>query len=157
MKKIFTLLFCTAIISSAFAFDGHHGERERNFVYINRDHEEFRQPERRAWNEGYVPRSDGYFRRTVVGFGPGWHVNFIAYGNSQYPIEQRDALIAQIESDYNYRIQQVENDYYLSPEEINYQVNNLEMQEQQAIDNIYAQCGLPVPVGLRISLGRRFR
>jgi hypothetical protein len=156
MKKIFTLLFCTAIISSAFA-DGHRGDRDRSFGFISPRHQEFRQPDRRNWNEGYQPHTGGFFRPAVEGFRPALHVNFIVYGNNQYGLDQRDAVIAQITSDYNYQAQQVVNDYNLSPDEKDYQINNLQAQEQQAIDNIYSQCGVPAPLGLRISFGRRYR
>ncbi len=157
MKKIFTLLFCTTIISSAFAQYDHRGDRGRNFGFGNPRHEEFRGPDRRGRNDGYQVRDAGFMHRPFEGFRPGLHVNFIVYGNNQYRLDQRDALIAQISSDYDYQIQQVADDYNLSPGEKDDQINNLEAEKEQAIDNIYAQCGMPVPVGLHISIGRRYR
>jgi hypothetical protein len=157
MKKIFTLLLCTTIISAAFAGDGHHGDRDRNFGFVNSPHEEFRQPGFRNWSDRYQPRGGGFFRPGIEVYRPAFHVNFIAYRNNQYALDQRDALIGQITADYNYQVQQVANDYNLSPGEKDYQISNLEAQEQQAINNVYAQCGVPVPMGLRISLGRRYR
>lgn len=123
MKKIFTLLFCTAIISSAFAQDDHRDWNNRNNTY--RDHDEYSQ------HHDYDHDRD---RR-------GFHINFFVYQNNRYRFGQRDELIARISSNYDYQVQQVINDWSLSPREKRYGIRSLQAQKAQEINNIYAQCG----------------
>ena len=123
MKKIFTLLFCTAIISSAFAQDGRHDWNNRNNFY--HDHGEYNR------HRDYDHDRDGRAPR----------VSFFVYQNSRYRYDERDELIARISSSYDYQIQQVINDWSLSPREKRYEVGNLQTQKAQEINNIYAQCG----------------
>lgn len=118
MKKIFTLLFCIAIISSAFAQEENHDWRYSNnnsYGYHNsyRDHHDH----------------DGRFR-----------INFFIYRNNQYRFEQKDELIARISSRYDYQIQQVANDYSLRPHEKRREIRNLQAQKEREINNITAQC-----------------
>jgi hypothetical protein len=121
MKKIFTLLFCTAIISSAFAQDDHRDWNNRNNTY--RDRDEYRQ------HHEY-----GHNRRS-------FSINFFVYQNNRYRFGQRDELIARISSNYDYQVQQVINDWSLSPREKRYGIRSLQAQKAREINNIYAQCG----------------
>src|ERR1019366_4120857 len=121
MKKIFTLLFCTAIISSAFAQDDHRDWNYGNNMY--RDHDQYRQ--HHEYNHD---------RR-------GFNIHFFVYQNNRYRFEQRDELIARISSNYDYQIRQVINDWSLSPREKRYSILDLQAQKAQEINNIYAQCG----------------
>ena len=123
MKKIFTLLFCTAIISSAFAQDGRHDWNDRDRGY--HDHDEY-----------YRHRDDDHDRDRGK-----FHISFFVYQNNRYRYDERDQLIARISSNYDYQIQQVINDWSLSPREKRYEVGNLQVQKAQEINNIYAQCG----------------
>ena len=123
MKKIFTLLFCTAIISSAFAQEGRHDRDDRDRGY--RDHDEYSRH-----RDDDHDRDRGRFR-----------ISFFVYQNNQYRYDERDQLIARISSNYDYQIQQVINDWSLSPREKRYEVGNLQAQKAQEINNIYAQCG----------------
>ena len=123
MKKIFTLLFCTAIISSAFAQDDHRDRNYRNDMYRDRDH------------GGYGGHHDHDYNRKR------FSINFFVYQNNKYRFEQRDELIARVSSNYDYKIQCVINDWSLSPREKRYSIRDLEAQKAQEINNIYAQCG----------------
>jgi hypothetical protein len=123
MKKIFTLLFCTALISSAFAQDGRHDWNDRDRGYHDRDE--------------YNRRHDYDHDRDRGRF----HISFFVYQNNRYRYDERDQLIARISSNYDYQIQQVINDWSLSPREKRCEVGNLQIQKAQEINNIYAQCG----------------
>jgi len=63
------------------------------------------------------------------------------YQNNRYRFEQRDELIARVSANYDYQIQQVINDWSLSPREKRCSIRDLEAQKAQEINNIYAQCG----------------
>jgi hypothetical protein len=118
-------LFCTAIISSAFAQDDHREWNYRNNIYRDHDHDEY------GREHEYGHHHD---RRR-------FNINFFVYQNNRYRFEQRDELIARVSSNYDYQIQQVINDWSLSPREKRYSVRDLEAQKAQEINNIYAQCG----------------
>ncbi len=140
MKKIFTLLFCTAIISSAFAQEDRHDWHDRNNAYDNRGQEKGRHDWQNG-NNAYDNRGQDQYRYDDSRNRRGFHVNFIVYGNNQYRFDQRDQLIAQISSDYDYQIQQVINNCELNPREKRYEIADLQSQKQQAINGVYAQCG----------------
>ena len=123
MKKIFTLLFCTAILSSAFAQDDGHGWNDRNRFYHN---------------HGEYNRHRDFDRDHD---GGRFHISFFVYQNNRYHYNEKDQLIARISSSYDYQIQQVINDWSLSPREKRYEVGNLQAQKAHEINNIYAQCG----------------
>ncbi len=123
MKKIFTLLFCTAIISSAFAQDGRHDRNDRERGY--HDHDEY-----------YRHHDDDHDRDRGR-----FHISFFVYQNNRYRYDERDQLIARISSNYDYQIQQIINDWSLSPREKRYEVGNLQVQKAQEINNVYSQSG----------------
>ena len=125
MKKIFTLLFCTTIISSAFAQHDHRDWNNRNNIYRDHDHDE------NGWHHEY---GHDHNRRS-------FSINFFVYQNNRYRFEQRDELIARVSANYDYQIQQVINDWSLSPREKRCSIRDLEAQKAQEINNIYAQCG----------------
>ena|ERR1700687_1902550 len=125
MKKIFTLLFCTAIISSAYAQDDHRDWNYKNDIYRNYNHDEY------SWHHEYSHDHDrGRFS-----------INFFVYQNNRYRFEQRNELIARVSSNYDYQIQQVINDWSFSPREKRCSIQDLEAQKAREINNIYAQCG----------------
>ena len=112
MKKIFTLLFSTAIISSAFAQDDH---RDWN----NGDH------------DGY--REHHYDRRYDDN-------NFFVYQNNRYWLNQRDEVIERISASYDYQIREVIHDWSLNPWQKRHEIRELQEQRAQEINNIYDQC-----------------
>ena len=121
MKKIFTLLFCTAILSSAFAqYDRHDRNDQDNFY---RDHDEYRE------------HHDRDHDRDRRGFGS----TYFVYQNNRYQFGQREALVQRVSYRYDYRVQQVINDWSLRPREKRYAIRNLRYQQAQEIANINAQ------------------
>lgn len=121
MKKIFTLLFCTAILSSAFAqYDRHDRNDQDNFY---RDHDEYRE---------HRDRDQDRERRD---FGS----TYFVYQNNRYQFGQREALVQRVSYSYDYRVQQVINDWSLRPREKRYAIRNLRYQQAQEIANINAQ------------------
>ncbi|MDQ6905077.1 MAG: hypothetical protein M3139_18965 [Bacteroidota bacterium] len=126
MKKIFTLLFCTAILSSAFAQDDRHYRNDQNNFY--RDHDEYR--------EHHDRDHDWDHDRDRRGFG----FNYFVYQNNRYQFAQRDELVQRVSYRYDYRVQQVINDWSLSPREKRYAIRDLRYQQAQEIANINAQC-----------------
>ncbi len=129
MKKIFTLLFCTAILSSAFAqYDRH----DRN------DHDEYREHQDRDHDEYHEHQHRDHDRehdRDRRGFGS----DYFVYQNNRYQFGQRDELVQRISYKYEYSVQQVINDWSLSPREKRYAIRNLRYQQAQEIANIDGQ------------------
>lgn len=111
MKKIFTFLLCTAIVSSGFSQDDRGG-------WNNRDHDEYR---------GRHVRRD-------------YDNNFFIYQNNRYWFNQRDEVIERISASYNYQIREVINDWSLNPWQKRHEIRELQEQKAREINNIYAQC-----------------
>ena len=156
MKKIFTLLFFTAFISSAFAQGNRRDWQNRNNAYYNRGNEQGRHDWDR--NNAYDNRGHDQYRHYDNDRDRrGLHVNFIVYGNNQYRLDQRDEVIAQISSDYDYQIQQVINNCELSPREKRYEIADLQSQKEQAINGVYAQCRNEVGFQLQFNPFRNHR
>lgn len=113
MKKIFTLLFCTAIITSAFAQDD-RGDWNRP------DHDEYRG--RHNYDRSYYDN------------------NFFVYQHNRYGFNQRDEVIERISASYDYQIREVINDWSLNPWQKRHEIRELQEQKNREINNIYAQC-----------------
>lgn len=112
MKKIFTLLFSTAIISSAFAQDDHRD-------WSNRDHGEYREYHHdRRYDDN----------------------NFFVYQNKRYWFSQRDEVIERVSASYDYQMREVINDWSLNPWQKRHEIRELQEQKARDINNIYAQC-----------------
>lgn len=106
MKKIFTLLFATAILGTAFAQYGQKDQRDKDYI-----------------NDGFVSAgSQGY----------GKHDRDYRGGYLFTPRE-RDFQIAQINREYDYRIQSVKNKYFMSWFQKKRLVNILEAQRDNEI------------------------
>ena len=162
MKKIFTLLTCTILISAAaFADDGHHDHDRGNGGYDRsrsagreefrggRDghdsrsfgHEEFRGGRDDHDGRGFAPL--GRFIGSVVRdirIRPAVNVSF-TYHNYQYGFNQRDIVISRINAYYDQQIQDVDNDWSLRDWQRRDAINNIEAQRTAEINNIYTQCG----------------
>jgi hypothetical protein len=121
MKKIFTLLFCTAIISSAFAQDDHRDWSYENNGY--RDH------------YGYLEHRDFDHDRGRL------NTNYFTYQNYRYNLNQKEEVIARISSNFDYQIQAVMDDCSLRPWEKRHDIRDLQAQKAAEINNIYSQCG----------------
>jgi hypothetical protein len=105
MKKIFTLLFTTAMLSTAFAQYGQKDQRDRsrdNDVYASND------------NRG----NDHY--------GKG-------YGTYVFSAREKNMQIAQINREYDYKIQSVKNKPFMAWFQKKRQINALEAQRDAEI------------------------
>ncbi len=136
MKKIFTFLFCSAIFSSAFAqYDRHEGNDQDNFYREHQgDHEQLDR-EHQEYHEQLDREHDREHDRDRRGFG----FNYFVYQNNRYQFGQRDELVQRISYRYDYRVQQIINDWSISPREKRYAIRNLRYQQAQEIANINAQ------------------
>jgi hypothetical protein len=112
MKKIFTLVLSTLFVSAAFA------------QYDNAD-----------WNRynyhPYQPQADAYAYSNN---------NYFYYNGNRYYMDQRDEVIRQVSANYDFRIQQVANDWYMSPWQKRNAIDNLKDQKERDINSIYSQC-----------------
>lgn len=117
MKTFFTLLFTTAMLSTAFAQYGQRDDRDRtkeNDVYVSND------------NRGYDNRDDKGFDKHDKGYNRGYF----------FTPRERDMQIAQINREYNYRIQSVQNKYFMSWYQKKRLINNLEVQRDDEIHEV---------------------
>ncbi len=115
MKKFITLLFCSALFSSAFAQSNNH---RNDWKYDNnRD------------NNNYDNRRDEWNN----------HHNNTAYHNNRYSTEQRDQLIQRVSREYDYRIQQISYDRYLNRREKRHAIKSLQAQKAEQINRIYTE------------------
>ncbi len=105
MKKLITLLFSTALLSSAFAQSNHRDG------WDNDDH-----------------RGNGRYdnNRTVS-------------QNSRYSITQRDRMIQRINREYDFKIQQVSHNNYMSRREKKRAIKSLEAQKREQIKRVYSE------------------
>ena len=134
MKKIFTLLFTVALFSAA---QGQNGSRE------NRDN---RQTDRRNDNNRDDDERDDDERDVVVNHNPyddnddDCYRNDDRYGNSRFSNERKMKMqIARINQEFDYKIQRVRNNYYMSRWEKQRQIHSLEDQRQREIRIVYAK------------------
>ena len=125
MKKIFTLLFAVGMLAAAQAQPG------------NRDN---RQPDRRD-NAPIDRQDDGRFDndKSFIAINVSFD-NDDRFGNSRFSNERkRDMEIAKINREYDYRIQRVKNNYFMSRWEKQRRISFLQEQRQQEIRMVYAK------------------
>jgi hypothetical protein len=109
MKKIFTLLFSTAMLSTAFAQYSKNDQRNRSTesdVYVSND------------NRGNNKHDHGYKN--------GYY----------FTSRERDMQIAQINRVYEYRIQAVKNRYFMNWRQKKHMIMNLEAQRDNEIHEV---------------------
>ena len=160
MKKIFTLLFCSIIVTAAFAQNDRRSWNNGNAGYgyndrgtghnqfdNNRDRE-FKVNENRS---AYVSRQafDRFQERNRI-FFPVRVVRqpvsvYFTYQNYRYGIDQRDVIVSRITTYYDEQIQQVLNDESMNDWQRRQAVNELQNEKAAEINNIYSQCGDAVP------------
>ncbi|MEP7238365.1 MAG: hypothetical protein ABI685_10885 [Ferruginibacter sp.] len=110
MKKIFTLLFTTAMLSTAFAQYGQKDQRDRgkeNDVYVSND------------NRGFDKNDKGY-----------------GYGGYVFTAKEKNMQIEQISREYAYKIQSVKNKPFMSWFQKKRTINNLEAQRDAEIRQV---------------------
>lgn len=128
MKKLFTLLFCTAVLTSAFAQTNRHDADDRNRNNntdwnTNNNQQVYQKDHDRNDRSGVYDKS---YDNTVN-------------QNSNYRISQSDMQIQRITNQYDYRIQQVSYDRSLNRRQKEYAIRNLQAQKAQQINSIYSQ------------------
>lgn len=113
MKKIFTLLFATAMLGTAFA---QYGQKDRNT-----GHDVY------ASNNGYGHDKGDFDRRD---FGKGHNGAYI------FTPRERDMEISKITRDFNYRIMVVKNKSFMSWMQKKRMINSLEAQRDAEIQHV---------------------
>ena len=103
MKKIFTLLVSTVMLSTAFAQYGQRDRSKDNDMYVKNDNRGFNKHNKDVWG--------GYY------FTP----------------KERDMQIAQINREYSYKIQAVKNKPFMGLFQKKRAINNLEEQREGEI------------------------
>jgi hypothetical protein len=124
MKKIFTLLFTTAMLGTAFAQYGQKDQRDRtkeNDVYVSND------------NRGY-DKHDNDFDRDGKGYGRGAYI---------FTAREKDMQIARINREYAYKIQSVKNKVFMSWFQKKRMINNLEAQRENEIRQVMFKFNSP--------------
>lgn len=116
MKKIFTLLvLSTAMLSTAFAQYGQHGQRDNdksNDVYVFND------------NNGYDKHDNDFGKGYGKGYGRGSYI---------FTAREKDMAIDQINREFAYKIQSVKNKYFMSWYQKKHMINDLEEQRDEEI------------------------
>jgi hypothetical protein len=124
MKKIFTLLFATAMLSTAFAQYGQKDQRDRtkeNDVYVSND------------NRGY-DKNDNDFDRYDKGYGRGAYI---------FTAREKNMQIAQINREYDYKIQSVRSRFGIGWYQKKRIINNLEEQRENEIRQVMFKFNSP--------------
>lgn len=109
MKKIFTLLFSTALLSTAFA---QYGQKN---------------------GQGWDKDKDVYASNDNRGHGHD------KYGSYYFTPRERDMQIAQINREYDYKIRSVKNQYFMSWHQKKRQISILENRRDNEISDVYAK------------------
>jgi hypothetical protein len=121
MKKIFTLLFAAGIVTAALAQTG------------SRDNRDSRQNDQRNDQNGYDYGKDNAAKNYPFDKDD-------RYNNGRYSSERyRDMQIAQINREYDFKIQRIRNSFFMSRWEKQRQIRFLEEQRQHEIRMVYAR------------------
>lgn len=124
MKKFFTLLFTTAMLSTAFAQYGQKDQRDRtkeSDVYVSND------------NRGY-DKHDNDFDRNDKGYGRGAYI---------FTAREKNMQIAQINREYDYKIQSVKSRFGIGWYQKKRIINNLEEQRENEIRQVMFKFNSP--------------
>lgn len=114
MKKIFTLLFATAMLSTAFAQYGQKGQGNKgNDVYASND------------NRGFDKYDKG------------------SYGAYIFTAREKDMEIARINREYDYKIRSVRAKLFISWFHKKRLINNLELQRDNEIHEVMHKFNSP--------------
>jgi hypothetical protein len=115
MKKIITLMFCTALVTSVFAQPGH-----------------------RNWDDSYSKRVYKNDNDKDERNDRKYDNNNTVYKNGRYNAYQKNRLIEKVNREYNFKIQQVNHDRSLSRREKKRIVKSLQAQRVYEIKRINA-------------------
>ena len=133
MKKIFTLLFAVGMFTLAQAQPGSRDNRQT-------DRRDNQPTDQRNQNYDQRNQNNGYDdNRGFVDFNFSFD-NDSRFGNSRFSNERkRDMQIARINREYDYRIQSVRNNFFMSRWEKQRQISFLQEQRQREIRMLYAK------------------
>ncbi|MBL0131384.1 MAG: hypothetical protein IPP43_09905 [Chitinophagaceae bacterium] len=133
MKKIFTLLFAVGMFTLAQAQPGSRDNRQT-------DRRDNQPTDQRNQNYDQRNQNNGYDdSRGFVDFNFSFD-NDSRFGNSRFSNERkRDMQIARINREYDYRIQSVRNNFFMSRWEKQRQISFLQEQRQREIRMLYAK------------------
>jgi hypothetical protein len=109
MKKIFTLLFATAMLSTAFAQYGQKGQKDQG-----------------KNNDVYVSNNN---------YGNDRHDND-KFGGYIFTSREKDMQIAQINRDYDYKIESVKRQFFMNPFQKARQIKSLQSQRDCEISQV---------------------
>lgn len=115
MKKIFTLLFTTAMLSTAFA---QHGQRDKG-IYKS--------------NDIYVSSNSNSFDKANKGYHD-WYI---------FTEREKNIRIAQINRDFAFKIQSVQNRAFMSRFQKRRIITNLEIERDQEIREVFLKFNSP--------------
>ncbi|MEP6584808.1 MAG: hypothetical protein ABJA90_11095 [Ginsengibacter sp.] len=128
MKKIITLLFCSALLSSAFSQSNSHDEGR-----YNNDHRNDKE-RHDDWKYNKGDRHDDNRRDN-------WNrnENGNVYRDAKYYTAQRDQSVQRVSREYDYKIQAVSTDRYMNRREKKRAIKTLQAQKDQQIRRIYSE------------------
>ncbi len=129
MKKIITLMFCTALLTSAFAQTNNRDWDNRNTKGNSNWNSNNAQKDQRD-DHGY-DRDDQYRRDDG-------HRNY-ADQNNAYRLAERERQIQRINDQYDYRIQQVTYDRSITRHQRKRAIRYLQEQKENEISNVYSK------------------
>lgn len=115
MKKIFTLLFATAMLSTAFAQYGQKGQK------------------------GNTKANDVYASNN----NPGYDKHDKDYGGYIFTAKEKDMQIAQINREYNKKIQAVKSKLFMNWFQKSRQIKNLEAQRDNEVQQVMYKFNSP--------------
>ncbi len=125
MKKIFTLLFSTAILSTAFA---QYGQRERHddvIVYNNKGYDKY---------DKNFDRDGRDYNRHGKGYGRGAYI---------FSPRNRDMEIEHIQHDYEHKFREIRSSFGMGWNQKKRIMNNLEAQRNEEIAMVWRKFKSP--------------
>jgi Ni/Co efflux regulator RcnB len=134
MKKIFTLAFALGIFAAAQAQPGSRDTRQTDRRDDQPINQRDQQVDQRNQNNGYDNQRDVVIERNNP------YNNDNRFDNGiMSPNRKRDMEIAQVNREYDYRIQKIKNSFFMSRWEKQRQVRSLEDQRQREIKMVYVK------------------
>jgi hypothetical protein len=140
MKKIFTLLLAVGMFTLAQAqpgnrdnrqFDQRNGQQNDQRNYQQNDQRNSQQTDQRDFNNGYDKARDPFYNNP--------YDRDVRY-DDRFSMERRMKMeIARINQDYDFKIEKVKCNFFLSWWEKNRQIRFLEQQRQWELSNVYAK------------------
>ena len=136
MKKIITMLFSTALFTSAFAQTNHHDADDRNKNVndtwnSNTNHRGYDKDHDRDDRTGvYDKRNNGNTYQN--------YPNNNGYQNNNYSA-QREMQMQRISQQYDYRIQQISSDWSMNRRQKQRAIAQLQAEKAQALNSMYSQ------------------